>query len=521
MWSDAYRSLMEADEAAGLGADDLERLATAAYMLGHEVEHIAALERAHEAHVATGQPARAARCAFWLTLAQLLRGQLGPATGWLGRGERLVARIGEDCVERGYLLVPQILMHHHGGDRPAALATATAAGEIAERFGEADLHALAGVEHGRCLLLLGRIDDGLRMLDEAMVGAARGALSPIVTGLVYCNVIDGCQSVYELRRAQEWTAALTHWCEQQRDMVAFTGRCLVHRAEILQLHGAWDDALREAERAGTRPGRAAGQAHYRRGELHRLHGDFSRAEDAYRDASRNGSEPQPGLALLRRDQGDTDAAAAAIRRALAEAVEPIDRIRLLPAGVEIMLAAGDLESASEMCEELERLAPAFASTLLDALVGHARGAVDLAAGDARGALTALRAASRAWQELGVPYEAARVRVLLGRACRELGDADSAMLELEAARDTFAGLAATPDVSRVEALLERADERHGLTARELEVLRFVAAGETNKAIAARLVLSERTVDRHVSNIFAKLGASSRTAATAYAYRNGLV
>jgi DNA-binding CsgD family transcriptional regulator len=521
MWSDAYRSLIEADEAAGLGADDLERLATAAYMLGHEVEHIEMLERAYQAHVEAGRPARAARCAFWLTIALLLRGQLGPATGWLGRGERLVARIDEDCVERGYLLVPQILLHHLDGDRPAALETATAAAEIAERFAEADLHALAGVEHGRCLLLLGRIGDGLRMLDEAMVGAAGGELSPIVTGLVYCNVIDGCQSVYELRRAREWTAALTQWCEDQGDLVAFTGRCLVHRAEILHLHGAWGDALREAERAGTRPGRAAGQAHYRRGEVHRLHGDVARAEDAYRDASRNGTEPQPGLALLRCDQGDTDAATAAIRRAIAETVEPMDRIRLLPAGVEIMLAAGELESARALCEELERLAPTVASTLVDALVGHARGAVDLAAGDARGALTALRVASRAWQELGAPYEGARVRVLLGRACRELGDADSANLELEAAREAFSGLAATPDVRRVDALLGRADDAHGLTARELEVLRLVAAGDTNKAIAATLVLSERTVDRHVSNIFVKLGASTRTAATAYAYRHGLV
>ncbi|HET8756660.1 MAG TPA: LuxR C-terminal-related transcriptional regulator [Solirubrobacteraceae bacterium] len=521
MWSDAYQSLMEADEATGLGADDLERLATAAYMLGRDLEHIAALERAHQAHVEGGRPARAARCAFWLTIALLLRGQLGPATGWLGRGERLVAGVEGDCVERGYLLMPHVIMRQIAGDRSAALATAAEAGAIAERFGEGDLHALAGVEHGRSLLLLGHIGDGLRMLDEAMVGAARGELSPIVTGLVYCSVIDACQSVYELRRAQEWTAALTQWCEEQRDMIAFTGRCLVHRAEILQLHGAWDDALREARRAGTRPGRAAGQAHYRCAEVHRLHGDLSRAEDAYRDASRSGTEPQPGLALLRRDQGDTNAAAAAIRRALAEAAEPIDRLRLLPAGVEIMLAAGELESARALCEELERLAPAFASTLLDALVGHARGAVELAAGDARGALPALRAAGRAWQELSVPYEGARVRVLLGRACRALGDADSATLELEAARETFSALAATPDVERVDALLDRADDRHGLTARELEVLRLVAAGETNKAIAATLVLSERTVDRHVSNIFVKLGTASRTAATAYAYRHGLV
>ena len=521
MWTEAYRSLVQADEASGLGAADFERLATAAYMLGREDEHIAALERAHQQYADAGEPARAAYCACWLAIAQLLRGQIGPATGWLGRAERLVERVGEDCVERGYLQVPQLLLDHVAGNHAAAQAKAVAAAAIAERFGDADLHALAIHEQGQGLIREGRVSDGLRLLDEAMVAASGGELSPIVTGLVYCSVIDGCQTVYALRRAQEWTAALTRWCDEQRDMVAFTGRCLVHRAEIMQLDGAWDDALREAQRAGTRPGRAAGQAYYRQGELHRLQGDLAQAEVAYREASRRGTEPQPGLALLRLEQGDVDAAVATIRRAVGEAGEPVARIRLLPACVEIMLAADDLDSARAACEELERLAPAYASGLLDALVGQARGAVGVAAGDARAALAALRSASRAWHELGVPYEGACVRVLIGRACRALGDADSATLELEAARETFCALAATPDVRRVDELLGRADDSHGLTARELEVLRLVAAGETNKAIAAALVLSERTVDRHVSNIFAKLGASSRTAATAYAYQHGLV
>jgi DNA-binding NarL/FixJ family response regulator len=521
MWSGAYRSLSQADAASGLDADGLERLATAAYMLGRDDEHIAALERAYQAHVDADAPARAARATCWLAIALLLRGQVGPATGWLGRGERLVERVGDDCVERGYLLLPRLLLNHVEGDHAAAHLKATAASEIAERFGDADLHALALYEQGQGLIRAGHVADGLKLLDEAMVAATRGELSPIVTGLVYCSVIDGCQEVYALRRAQEWTAALTRWCDDQPDMIAFTGRCLVHRAEIMQLDGAWDAALREARRAGARPGRAAGQAHYRQGELHRLRGELARAEEAYRAASRHGTEPQPGLAQLRLAQGDHDAAAAAIRRALAEATEDLERLRLLPACVEIMLAAGDEDAARAACAELVALAPAFASGLLDALVDQARGAVDLAGGDPRAALVALRRSALAWQELGVPYEGARVRVLLALACRELGDADSAALELETAHDAFQELGAARDSARVGALLAGRDSTHGLTPRELEVLRLVAAGDTNKAIAARLVLSERTVDRHVSNIFVKLGASSRTAATAYAYRHNLV
>jgi DNA-binding NarL/FixJ family response regulator len=296
----------------------------------------------------------------------------------------------------------------------------------------------------------------------------------------------------------------------------------VHRAEILQLHGAWQDALDEARRAAGRVTRAAGQAAYRRGELHRLRGEVAQAEDAYREANRHGAEPQPGLALLRLAQGNVDAALAAMGRALSEVSDPVARIRLLPAAVEIMLAAGEHDEARRACEELAQLEPRFTSALLAALAAGARGALDLADGDARAALAALRRAERAWDDIGAPYERARVRVLIGLACRALGDADSAALELEAAHEAFVELKAAPDAARVDGLLRTSRETvHGLSPRELEVLRLVAAGETNKAIAATLVLSERTVDRHVSNIFAKLGISSRTAAAAYAFRHELV
>ena len=520
MWSDAYQSLTKGEP---LDADDLERLATAAYMLGREDEYLDALERAHHAHLEAGATQRAVRCAFWLSMTQLMRGERGPSEGWCRRAERLLEREASECVERGYLLLRDVVTRHVTGDHEAALASATVAAATAERFADPDLHALAVHEQGLCLIRLGRVEDGLRMLDEAMIAAVGSELSPIVTGLVYCSVIDGCQEVHALQRAQEWTAALNDWCQAQPDMVAFTGRCLVHRAEILQLHGKWQDALDEAGRAGERVTRAAGQAAYRRAEVHRLRGELARAEEAYREASRHGSEPLPGLALLRLAQGNGDAALAALRRALAEAADPVARIRLLPAAVEIMLATGQADEARAACEELERLEPGFASVLLAALVAEARGAVELAAGDARAALVALRRSDQVWQDIGAPYERARVRVLVGRACRALGDEDSAALELDAARGVFAELRAVRDVARVDALLGggTAATAHGLSARELEVLRLVAAGATNKAIAATLVLSERTVDRHVSNIFTKLGISSRTAAAAFAFRHELV
>jgi len=525
---DAYESLSHADQGVPLGAEDLELLATSAYMLGRDDDYVSGLERAHHAYLNAGEAMRAVRCAFWLGMNLALRGEMGRATGWLGRAQRLVEREEDDCVERGYLLVPVMLRHEAIGDWEAAYAAAADAAEIGERFGDADLLALAVHEQGLVLVNQGRVEEGLGLVDEAMVAVTAGELSPIVTGIVYCSVITGCQEVYALHRAQEWTAALTQWCEEQPDMVAFSGRCLVHRAEIMELHGAWRDALDEARRARQRcvQGKnqsAAAQAFYRQGEVHRLRGRFSAAEEAYRDASWCGWEPQPGLALLRLAQGNDDAAAAAIRRVVGETTQPLKRARLLPAYVEIMLAVGDAQEARNACRELQEISARYESGMLGAMVAHAEGAVDLAEGDARAALPALRHAWQVWQELEVPYEVARVRVLLGLACAALDDDDTAALELEAARGVFAQLGAEPDLARVDSLARStvSADAHRLTARELQVLRLVAAGETNKAIAAELVLSERTVDRHVSNIFTKLGVSSRAAATAYAYKHQLV
>ena len=525
-WRDAYEALSRADEESPLGGGDLELLATAAYMLGREDEWMQGLERAHQLYVEAGEPRNAARCAGWIGTNLALRGEKGGATGWLGRAQRLLERHGADCPERGYMLLTAMLQQEAAGDLAGAAATAAAAAEVGQRFGDADLFAMAVQAQGYLLIEAGEIREGLGFLDEAMVAVTTGELSPIPTGLVYCGVILACQEVYELGRAREWTAALTRWCADQPDLVAFTGRCLVHRAEIMQLDGAWSEALEEARRAGLRFAETrnpvGGLALYREAELLRLQGDLDAAEAAYLEAHRLGWEPQPGLAQLRLVQGRADVAAAAIDRAVGEVSEPLKRAGLLAAFVEIMLAVGEVERAGEACQELARIAESYESAMLAAMVEQARGAVDLAADDARAALVSLRQALQLWHGLEAPYEAARTRVLVGRACRALGDDDAAAMELEAARRVFAQLGAAPDLARLDALEPTASlDTHGLTPRELEVLRLVATGGTNKAIAAELVVSERTVDRHVSNIFRKLGVSSRAAATAFAYEHQLV
>jgi DNA-binding CsgD family transcriptional regulator len=526
-WVDAYESLSAADRSDPLRAGDLELLATSAYMLGRASEYLGFLERAHRAHLGCGRPLAALRCAFWIGVTLASRGEIARASGWLGRAQRVLDECGGDGVERGYLLLPVVFEHEASGDLEGAAATAGEAAAIGRRHEDSDLFALATHEQGHVLIRLGRIKQGLRLLDEAMVAVTSGELAPIVSGIVYCGVILACQDAHEVRRAQEWTAALSAWCKRQPDLVAFTGRCLTHRAELMQLHGAWLEALEEARRAEERCAQAenpagAGEAFYRRGEIHRMRGDFGVAEDAYRQASGRGREPQPGLALLRLAQGKLDAAEAAIRRALAETAEAGRRVRLLPAYVEIMLAAGDLAAARDATGELESLAEGHEKDALGAMAAQTRGALELAEGDAGAALMSMRHAGEVWQELEAPYEAARVRELIALACRALDDEDSAALELEAARPAYVELGARPDLTRIGSLARAATRKaYVLTERELEVLQLVAAGKTNKAIGAALALSERTVDRHVSNILAKLRVSSRAAATASAYERGLL
>lgn len=526
-WRDAFELLSNADRQTPLGDEDLEKLALSSALAGELKVQFETLERLHDLRAQAGAVRPAARAAFWLGLRLLTMGEMGRSGAWLGRAEQLVADQG-DCAERGYLLIPRgysELYRKHAPEQAAL--TAREATEIGERCGDPDLVSMARLLHGVSLVALGDAEAGLEIMDQAMLAATRGELSPLVTGIVYCGVIGCCQRVYAIDRAREWTAALDAWCRSQPQLAGFTRSCRVHRSEVMQLQGEWQQALEEALCATGDSMPAAdpdgvASAFYQQGEILRLRGEFDAAEVAYRSASQHGRAPQPGLALLRLAQGQGEAAAAAIRQVVGSAPDALSRARYLPAAVEILLACDDIEGAISAADDLDRIAANGHNEILEALSAHARGAVRLAQGDTQGALEPLRRAFSVWQRVGAPYIAARLRVEISSALRALGDDDGATLELDAARSVFRELGAMPELARFVTSEEASAKRpFGLTARELEVLRLLASGRTNRAIAEELFLSEKTIDRHVSNIFAKLDVPTRAAATAFAYQHKLV
>ncbi|MGI8632589.1 MAG: LuxR C-terminal-related transcriptional regulator [Solirubrobacterales bacterium] len=535
-WLDAYEWLGEADRETALEPADLERLATSAYLTGHDEESSDAWGRAHRAWQALGDLPRAVRCAFWLGFGLIQRGEMAQGGGWLARAGRLLEDHVLDAVEQGYLLVPAGLMAMGKGEPDTALERFGEVSALARRFEDPDLATLGVLGQGEALLLLGRTSEGLRLFDEAMVSVTAGDTSPTISGLVYCAVIDGCQQVFDLRRAAEWTAALERWCEKQPGLVPYRGQCLVHRAQVLQIRGEWDAAAAAVEHARRRlsdpPHPAVGMAYYQLGELHRLRGELHEAEEAYRQAHVAGRDPQPGLALLRLAEGRADSAATAIGAALDAAGDRVSRAQLLPAHAEIMMAVGRREEAAAAADELDELAKAGAATMLGAIAAQTRGFLLLVDGDATAALGPLRSALDAWQQLRAPYEAAEVRVLLAGACRQLDHRERAELECDAARAVFEALGAAPALARLDRLLSDDPRDVGgssgalgrdqtVTNRELEVLRLVAAGRTNRQIAGELAISQKTVERHLENIFTKLDVSNRAAATARAYEHGLL
>jgi DNA-binding CsgD family transcriptional regulator len=524
-WRAAHAAFAERE--FELEPHDLERFARTALLIGDEAEYIDGLAIAARAFEAEGNLARAAECACYAAMNLAFRGEFGPSSAWSARAYEWLEHVEGDCAARALALGGEAIRLTNSGHPDQGLPLFEQAHRIARRCGDRDAMAMTALGAGRSLVESGRLAAGLARLDEVMLAVINDDLNPIVTGIAYCGVIECCHDNYEARRADEWTRALSRWCDSQPDLVPFKGQCLVHRAQIMQMRGNWPDAMEqvgvaEVQLSGPRPHPALGSVHFERAELYRLRGDFKRAEASYDVAASFGHETQPGLALMRLEQGRIDQARAGLNRALTEIIGP-NRARLLSAAVEVDLAAHDHVRADEHATELRARADELDSTLLDAMACTARGSVLLSSGEPLKALPDLRRAWGVWQDLDAPYPAARVRVLVGQACRELGDVDAARMELDAARAVFDRLGAHPDLQRLARIggATTMDQPGGLTDREVQVLRQVASGKTNRAIATELFLSEKTVARHVANIFTKLGISSRAAATAWAYEHDLM
>lgn len=526
-WGDARRGFAAADASLPLDLEDLEKLAVAAYLSGDDEGATRAWTRAHREADQRGDPLRAARTAVAIGACLLFRGEAAPAMGWFARGARVLEGCGE-CAERAWLLTWNAFVQMWGGDPEGAQVTFTEGVAVGRRFDDFDLVAMSRLGQGMCLLLQGQGPPGMALLDEVMVGVTSDEVSPMYAGIIYCTVIAGCSDLFDLQRARQWTAALTRWCDSQPDLVPYRGNCLVHRCALMELEGAWTEAKAAAQQAcehlsGPVTWDTLGSAYYQLAELQRLRGEYAEAEESYHKANESGRRPDPGLALLRLAQGRIDVASGVLRRALHETAEATGRCRILPAYVETMIAAGDVASARAGADELGQIAALMEAPYLQAVAATAEGAVLLAEGDPGAALPTLRIAGSAWRALDAPYETARVQVLLGLACAAVDDAETSALEVDGARKAFERLGAEPDLERLDALMSRPYGKTpgGLTDREVEVLRLLASGKTNRAIASQLGLSEKTIARHVSNTLAKLGVPSRAAATAYAYENNLI
>lgn len=531
-WPRARELFTAARADVELSAEDLYALSDAAWWMGAADESITTCEQAYRAYLDQQRPRQAAMAAFDVAINLFLRGDEARGSGWMGRAQRLLADE-PDGAEHGYVryvleveaALDGIAAPHDVG-LDALTASARAVQDIGRRHGDPSLVAVGMVGEGRALVRQGRVPEGVGLLDEAMLAVLGGDLNPAWAGNAYCHLMSAAWELTDFRRAAEWTEATARWLEGMPVAVVFTGVCRVHRSQVHQLHGAWERAEADAARVCTdlvdiEPA-AAAEGHYQVGDIRRLRGDLAGAEESYQQAHRLGRDPQPGVALLRLAQGRLDAASASIRAALvAESADRLARARLCAAQVEIALAADDLVVARKACEELEDIAVTYGTTGLQVMARHARGSVLLAEGHPEEALPVLRDACRRWQDVEAPYDCARVRVLLALAYDALGDADAAGRELDAAAEVFDRLGAEPDSRQVAAL--RPGRPHlpdGLTAREAEVLALVAGGKTNRDIADELVISQKTVARHLSNIFTKLDVSSRTAAAGYAYEHGL-
>jgi ATP/maltotriose-dependent transcriptional regulator MalT len=524
VWREIYERLT-AHEPSSLSAADLDTLAEALFWLDRPGESVAVRRDAYAAHRAAGDLVAAAMAAWLLYHDHSLVGELAIASGWLGRAREHVKDL-DGSVAAGFVAVAEADHAQHQGDLEGALAHAERAVEIGRTHEHRNLVAMALQARGRVLVAAGRIGDGMASLDEAMIAVTNGELSPLFTGWVYCAVLSVCHDVADLGRAAEWTDVALRWCNGLADGLLYPGLCRIHRVELACLQGAWTTARSEVQRACRQllahDPRYAGEAVYLAAEMDRLSGDLQAAEAGFQQAHELGREPQPGLALVWLAQGRPAAAVASLRLALQPGPSaPLARAALLAALVEAEVAVGELDRAAVASTQLATVARASASPYLEAIAAARQGLMLLARDELADALGQLRRARALLEELAMPYEVASVGVSIGLAARKAGDESTTLLELRRALVTFQRLGAARDVARVQALLEEPRSTAGpLTRREVEVLRLVAQGYTNRQIGTRLVISEHTVARHLSNIFTKLGVTSRASATAYAYEHDL-
>jgi len=521
-WEAACAEYAAADAEEPLAVEDLEAFAEAAQVSARGDEAVALLHRVFDLRVGADELDDAAQVAFWLWWALLNNNEVVRASGWLKKTSRT---LGPDMAASLWLRIPEAMFHGTTGNHSRA-------GELLRAIvddGQGEVVPWALCMWGQTLIDEGRLQEGLDRLEEAMAILLTHGLSPRVTPWIYCAAVRGCCLARDFARARDWNRSMARWLDSLSSLGgAYLGNCRIYRSRLMFLNGAWPDALDEIAAVCTDldgyAGWVCGHAFYQLGEVRRLRGEWDAAEDAYRRAAEHGCPTQPGLALLRLAEGDIDAASAGVRRALTEVTAKADRLDLLKAAVTIHLEEGHIEAARDAVTEFGEITGELTTPAIEAETSAVRGALALSEGDPGSALPLLRRAVGTWQEQGAPHEVAKLNVLIGQACRALDDHDGARLEFSAARETFERLGARPDLAQLDRIVAATDapsETHGLTRREIEILCLIARGKANRAIASELHLSERTVHRHVSNIFTKLDVDSRTAAVAYGIRHRIV
>lgn len=520
-WREIARTLSERDRASLSGAD-LDLLADALFWLDELEESVAARTAASKRYEADGQVDEAAMAAWRAFYEHWLVGETVVGRSWLERCRALVAD--PKSVAAGWLAIADADVAMSEGDLEEAIDRASKSVRIGEKTGDPDLLSMALQALGRAEIIDGRDAAGVGRLDRAMIMVIGNELAPLYTGWVYCNVIATCHSIADLRRANEWSEAALKWCDTLRDGRLYPGLCRVYAAELAALRGDWGDADQQARHACelllAHDERYAGAAHYTVGELARLRGRFDDAEEYYRRAHRLGYLPQPGLGLVRLARGEAGAAVGSLRSALDPGPgAPLPTAQLLAGLIEAAVAAGDADAMSLGLARVDELVSPDPGGAVAAIACSARAWAAASRGEVGRAIEGMRRALDEFHHLQMPYEAARERTRIGVVAERMGDDVTARLEFDAALDAFHRLGAEWDSSLVEERLGAASLP--LTDREIEVVRLVAGGLTNRQVASELFLSEHTVARHLGNIYTKLDIGSRAAATAWAYDHGLI